>query len=106
MGFLQKGGFTDQVRKSGTIAVAATVELFTAVTIGLLPTPAKFHYTFNLRDVSKVFQGILMSKPISIQSPDNFARLWLHESFRVFHDRLINEDDRTFFKETIFDFLK
>eukprot|EP00951_Prasinocladus_malaysianus_P048011 scaffold653638_cov46-Prasinocladus_malaysianus.AAC.1 len=36
--------------------VAATVELFDLSQQQLLPTPAKSHYTFNLRDVSKVFQ--------------------------------------------------
>lgn len=66
MGFLNKGGFPDVVKKSGTLAVSATVDLFTQITEGLLPTPAKFHYTFNLRDISKVFQGILMCKPVSV----------------------------------------
>ena len=47
--------FPESVRKSGNMAVAATVDLFTQITNNLLPIPAKFHYTFNLRDVAKVF---------------------------------------------------
>ena len=40
--------------------VAATLELYQASIAFLLPTPAKSHYTFNLRDFAKVFQGLMM----------------------------------------------
>ncbi|PCI26903.1 hypothetical protein COB52_05555 [Candidatus Kaiserbacteria bacterium] len=52
---------------------------------------------FNLRDVSKVVQGILMTKPISVQTPDVMARLWVNEMNRIFYDRLINEEDKDWY---------
>ena len=69
----------------------------------LRPTPTRFHYLFNLRDVSKVVQGILMTKPVSVQTPEAAMRLWLNETSRVFHDRLINTEDREWFHETTHD---
>eukprot|EP00971_Amphidinium_carterae_P077013 1521723-Amphidinium_carterae.1 len=36
-------------------AVSATLEVYATVLRELLPTPAKSHYTFNMRDCSKVF---------------------------------------------------
>lgn len=36
--------------------VAATLDIYNTIADNLLPTPAKSHYTFNLRDLSKVFQ--------------------------------------------------
>lgn len=60
----------------------------------LLPTPAKSHYTFNLRDLSKQFQGILMATPATCNNKEALARLWLHEACRVFADRLVCEEDR------------
>ncbi|XP_010777541.1 dynein heavy chain 1, axonemal-like [Notothenia coriiceps] len=42
--------------------VDATIRVYSTITSQLLPTPAKSHYTFNLRDLSKVFQGILMAE--------------------------------------------
>lgn len=65
----------------------------------LKPIPAKSHYTFNLRDVSKVIQGVLMMKPSSIISKEVVAKLWCHESMRVFYDRLIDDADRTYFTQ-------
>ncbi len=38
----------------------ASIEVYKTVCASLLPTPSKSHYTFNLRDLSKVFQGVLM----------------------------------------------
>jgi len=88
------------------MAVAATVDLYTQITQRLLPIPAKFHYTFNLRDVAKVFQGILMTRAQSVSSTEAFARLWQHECARVFSDRLTDQGDRQFFKETAAELMK
>ena len=38
-----------------------------------------------------------MTKPVSIGSPETMTKLWMHECLRVFHDRLINEDDKRWF---------
>ncbi|NXT91841.1 DYH1 protein, partial [Anhinga rufa] len=77
--------------------VDATICVYLTITSQLLPTPAKSHYTFNLRDLSKVFQGMLMAEPSKIENKLHLLRLWYHESCRVFCDRLVSKEDRTWF---------
>lgn len=36
---------------------------------------------------------MLVAKPEAIKEPDNLIKLWLHESERVYGDRLVNNDD-------------
>jgi dynein heavy chain len=67
----------------------------------LLPTPAKSHYTFNLRDLSKQFQGMLMVSPSSCSDKEALARLWMHEACRVFADRLVCDEDRQYFQKML-----
>lgn len=67
----------------------------------LLPTPSKSHYTFNLREIWKVFQGICSGHPTYTGEVVQMVRLWYHENLRVFHDRLINEKDREYLKDLL-----
>uniref|UniRef100_A0ABM5FKF8 Dynein axonemal heavy chain 1 isoform X2 n=1 Tax=Pogona vitticeps TaxID=103695 RepID=A0ABM5FKF8_9SAUR len=85
--------------------VGATIQVYSTITSQLLPTPAKSHYTFNLRDLSKVFQGMLMAEPSKIEDKLQLLRLWYHESCRVFRDRLVNDEDRNWFDDLMKDMM-
>eukprot|EP00742_Colponemidia_sp_Colp-10_P007071 GILJ01007591.1.p1 GENE.GILJ01007591.1~~GILJ01007591.1.p1 ORF type:complete len:2165 (-),score=376.69 GILJ01007591.1:179-6499(-) len=97
-GFLNSHQFTPDAKKVATAIVDSTIEVYEKMQAEMRPTPSRFHYTFNLRDISKVFQGLLNARPRFIPNSKVFTRLWLHETSRVFYDRLISEEDRSWFK--------
>ncbi|XP_063587791.1 dynein axonemal heavy chain 3-like [Penaeus indicus] len=74
--------------------VEATRQVYKRTTATFLPTPAKSHYVFNLRDFSRVVSGILLVPNSALSSSEKLVRLWLHEVYRVFHDRLCDDEDR------------
>jgi len=56
---------------------------------------------FNLRDMSKVIQGLYQINRFYCDSKQNLIRVWVHECLRIFHDRLVDMDDRLEMKKII-----
>ena len=89
--------FDDEFKTLGDLMTRATLQIYETVVQRFLPTPTKIHYLFNLRDISRVFQGLLRCDKRYCAGKPTFIRLWVNECFRVFADRLIDEKDRDTF---------
>jgi len=98
--------FPNDVKILSKQTVDASIDIYERIAAEMLPTPAKSHYTFNLRDLSKVFQGLLSLKVQHCPNATTYSRLWAHECQRVFADRLIDLADKTTFNEWLHEFLK
>ena len=104
-GFFKAWNFAEPVQALKEAMITSTIEVYMKIAKELRATPAKFHYSFNLRDVSKVVQGILMTKNVSISNVDVGSKLWVHEVSRIFMDRLINDEDREWLINEIMEML-
>jgi dynein heavy chain len=104
-GFLKAFNYSEGVIACSLPIIDSSIEIYSKISEELRATPAKFHYMFNLRDVSKIIQGILMSHPKSVQTAETMQRLWVHEASRIFMDRLINKTDVDWFTSLVCDLL-
>jgi dynein heavy chain len=104
--WLRRSGFTSEYFTIGNQVVSATMEVYKSAVGHLLPTPAKSHYTFNLRDFSRVIQGVMLVHPSGVENKRTFIRLWSHEVYRVFYDRLIDSADRSWLYSLISSLVK
>uniref|UniRef100_A0A336M3T0 CSON009294 protein n=1 Tax=Culicoides sonorensis TaxID=179676 RepID=A0A336M3T0_CULSO len=94
-------GFPDTISRLVKGLSSALIETYNKVCQAYLPTPAKSHYLFSLRDVTRVYQGIVMVPAKRLTDPEKLGRLWVHETYRVFHDRLVDQKDREHLLEIV-----
>ncbi|ELU05307.1 hypothetical protein CAPTEDRAFT_162628 [Capitella teleta] len=99
--FIQERGFPEEVVQNVGCLVPATRKLWQRVKIKMLPTPAKFHYVFNLRDLSRIWQGMLVGTSEIVTTTKILMSLWKHECSRVFADRFTTQEDKDWFEKTL-----
>ncbi|KYO43526.1 hypothetical protein Y1Q_0013563 [Alligator mississippiensis] len=95
--YLYNNRFLYEVQKCSDLLTSSSIAIYYNMCHRMLPTPAKCHYTFNLRDLFKVLQGLLQAHRSIIVSKETTALLFVHETTRVFHDRLTELAEREIF---------
>ena len=91
--------------------VPMTITFWNQIQKKMLPTPAKFHYLFNIRELSKVFQGVVLATtdrfrtetPAGVtalgagkitSAAGYLVSLWQNELHRVFIDKMVDYPDK------------
>ncbi|KAJ3114591.1 Dynein heavy chain 10, axonemal [Phlyctochytrium bullatum] len=93
--------FNEEIKGVAKKLTNITLKLYSEVVKNLMPTPSKFHYIFNLRDISRVYEGLCLATPDHFDRGRQFARLWRNEALRVFYDRLVTDQDREYVNKLI-----
>jgi dynein heavy chain len=98
--------FNPAVQGAGAKLTEMTLSLYAKIVVALPPTPSKFHYLFNLRDLGRVYQGMLLMTPDKFDNAGQVLRVWRNEILRVFGDRLTSDEDRQFVNTTLTEIIK
>jgi len=85
--------FSPGVKDAAAKIPEAVLELFGFILERLPPTPAKFHYIFNLSDLSRVTEGVCLASPEVLERSEQLIRLFRNEVQRIFCDRLVSDED-------------
>eukprot|EP00835_Amoeboradix_gromovi_P001556 NODE_73_length_23464_cov_0.600171.p1 type:complete len:4313 gc:universal NODE_73_length_23464_cov_0.600171:23064-10126(-) len=94
-------GFAKDIEQQASSSIYKIRNIWQSTKNKLLPTPDKFHYIFNLRDLSRIVQGMTISKPSGLKTVAEYNNLMTHECSRVLSDRLVTEKDVSYFKQQV-----
>jgi len=92
-GHFERLPFKANVQETVSGIIKAALSLHANVVTTFRKTAANFHYEFNIRHMSGVFGGLLSAKPAEFPDAEKLVLLWIHESERVYGDRLVSVSD-------------
>lgn len=87
--------FDANVKDRTLKVIGAGLELHNRVSATFRKTAIKFHYEFNIRHLTNMFQGIAAAKREQIRTAEKLVKLWLHEAERTYGDLLMEQSDFT-----------
>ena len=64
-------------------------------------TPLKPHYLFSMKDMTRLVEGISMINKLNCDSRNVFLKLIIHETNRVYSDKMFNLEDKDFINKLI-----
>lgn len=93
--------FDDGVKALGSGLVEGAIGLHLDVSNKMRASISAPHYNVSLRHLTSVFQGLLMAQPNEFTEPAKMIQLWVHESDRVYGDRLVSEVDMLKYRDLL-----
>lgn len=100
-GHLNSQNFRSSVTSVTANLIKGALAIHKDVSDTFRKTANNFHYEFHTRHISNVLQGLLNSSPEVVLDGEKFVFLWLHETERVYGDRLVDADDLAKFKQLL-----
>jgi hypothetical protein len=104
-------------KEMGQSIIKSLTEIYLTIKEFLRPSPARPYYLFNFKDIARVIQGLQLlaskSKVVptkiskktqqdqAVQQVATIIKLFVHETMRVFNDRLTETNDEKFFRSLI-----
>ena len=85
--FTTSRGFSPDLCSLTEKLVPLTRKMWRLTKEKMLPTPSKFHYVFNLRDLSRIWLGMVGTQSAIFNTEARLLQLWRHEVTRVLADR-------------------
>lgn len=101
--FRRQSNIAEELHESIDAIVQASIYVYKRARQHLLPIPAKCFYLFNLRDLTRLVQGVQLSNGETLSVARDLHRLWIHEVLRVYGDRLVDDADRLWICDTLLD---
>jgi dynein heavy chain len=88
------------------VLIQSSLLLHKAVYNRFKKSAQNFHYDWNIRHITGVFQGILSATTERYTDPEKLVKMWVHENDRVYGDRLVTTQDLNMFRLDLLEIVK